>query len=120
MNGKSMAGMGLACGICCSVPMLLATGALTLGATAFAGVAAGGVMAVAGTAYLVVRGRAPTPPAVALFMALVVGTALSAWGLFRLADGTDRAETGAVTTGLALMACVALLRLPGDERQPIG
>ena len=118
MNGKNMAGMGVACGICCSVPMLLATGALTLGATAFAGVATGGVMAVVATAYLVVRGRAPALPAVALLAALVVGAALSAWGLFGLADGADRAETGAVATGLALMACVALLRLPNDERQP--
>ena len=117
MNGKTMAGMGLACGICCSAPMLLANGAFTLGAAAFAGVAAGGMMAVVAIAYLVVR-RAPAPPAVALFTALAVGAALSAWGLFGLADGTDRAETAAVAAGLALMACVALLRLPNDERRP--
>ena len=40
MNGKTMTGMGLACGICCALPMLIAAGALSLGTAAFAGIAA--------------------------------------------------------------------------------
>lgn len=120
MNGKSMTGMGLACGACCALPMLLAAGALSLGTAAFAGIAAGGTLAVAATAYLVVRGRAPKLPGVALLATFALGLAVSAWGLIEIAEAPSRSASGAVTGGLALLACVALLRLPDERRHSAG
>jgi hypothetical protein len=120
VSRKTTAGMGLACGICCALPMLLVAGVLSVGTAAFAGIATGAVVAVCSTAYLVMRRRTPKLPGVALLTAFVLGVALSGWGLVGLADDADRAATGAVAAGLALLACVTLLRLPVDERQPAG
>lgn len=118
MNGKTMTGMGLACGVCCALPMLIAAGALSLGTAAFAGIAAGGATAVSATTCLVMRRRAPRLPGPVLVAAFVAGAALSAWGLFLSADGASRGAASFVTAGLALLACVTLLRLPADDGTP--
>jgi hypothetical protein len=112
MNGRTMTGMGLACGVCCALPMLTAAGALSLGTVAFAGIAAGGVTAVGAITLLVVQRRATRLPGSVLMATFVVGAALSAWGLALLASGASRGASSFVTAGLALLACVTLLRLP--------
>jgi drug/metabolite transporter (DMT)-like permease len=120
MDRPTMTGMGVACGACCGLPMLIAAGALSVGTAAVAGVALGGALAVVATTVLVVRGRAPDVPPAAVAALLAVGVALSAVGLARLAEGSDRTSTAMVVAGVALLACVALLRLPSPTRRPLG
>lgn len=114
-----MTSFGAACGVCCGLPMLIVAGALSIGTAAFAGVAVGGILAVAATAYLVVRRRTPDLPPVAAMAVFAVGAALSGFGLVRMADDADRIATGMVAAGLALLACLTLLRLPDQARRPI-
>jgi len=120
MNLRTMTGMGTACGVCCGLPMLILAGALSIGTAAFAGVAVGGVLAVAATTYLVVRGQAPEVSTAAAGAVLAVGAALSGFGLVRMANDADRTSTAMVAAGLALLACLALLRLPAQVRRPPG
>lgn len=118
MTGRGSAAMGAACGVCCGLPMLILTGVVATGVAVVASIAAGGVLAVAATTYLVVRRRAPGLPPAAAWMILGAGLLVSVVGLGRARTEADQASAALVATGLALLACLALLRLAAAHRRP--
>lgn len=67
--------------------------------------------AISFVAYLVVRGRAPTIGESATLRLFATGGALAAAGLLLATRGSGRPAATLVVVGIAVLACLALVRL---------
>lgn len=116
------AGLFAACAIACGLPMLVALGALSASAAAVGGTTAAGLTAVAFVAYLVVRGRAPAISEVMTRRVFAASGSLTAAGLLLSARDGGRSGATLLVVGIAVLSCLALLRLAAahERRGPAG
>lgn len=108
LSPAGKAGFGVACAVCCAIPMLILAGVLSLSAALAGGATLGALALVIGVAVAVIRRRASLPAAARRAMA-VGGVLLSALGL---AGAGSAWSTGTTVAGVALLAAAALLVLP--------
>lgn len=113
LSPAGKAGFGAACAVCCTVPMLVLAGVLSLSAVLAGGATIGALALVMGVAAVVIRGRTSVP-ALARRALAAGGIVASAAGL---ADPGSSWSTAAVVIGVALLAVAALLVLP--EAAPV-
>ena len=102
------AGFGAACAVCCTLPMLVLAGGLSLSTVLAGGATIGALALVVGIAVVVIRRRASLP-AVARRAVAGGGIVASAAGL---ADPGSSWSTAGIAIGVALLAAAALLVLP--------
>jgi hypothetical protein len=91
--------------------MLVALGALSIGTAIVGGTTFAALAAVSSVTWLVVRGRAPSIGETATLRVFAVGGALAAAGLLLVGRGGGRAAATLVVVGIAVLACLALVRL---------
>ena len=104
------AGFGVACAVCCGVPMLVVIGVVSLSAALAGSAALGSLALVIGTAFVVIRRRPASIPRMARRSVAAAGAATSAAGL---ALGVSSTWAPMLTSvGVALLAAAALMALP--------
>ena len=104
------AGMGAACVVCCAVPMVVLTGVVSVAAALSAGLAAGAVVLVLATAFLVSTGRLASLPDPVRWVLAAAGGVSAFVGLWSLDDDTTTRR--AVLIGaVGLLATAGLLAL---------
>lgn len=108
-------GTAIVCAACCGLPMLVVVGAVSAGLAMALAVTVGAAAGVIAIASLVMTRRAPSISNVTAAVLLVIGGASSVIGLVLLADGPTRSSRALVATGVAILSCLALLRMPTTE-----
>lgn len=110
VGARGKAGMGAACVVCCAVPMLVLTGAVSAAAALTGGVAVGAVVLVVATAYLAATDRLGPLPDRTRWAVAAVGAVLAAVGLWAL-DGGTAMQRSVLAGAVGLLATAALLAL---------
>lgn len=111
LSGAGRMALGAACVACCTVPMVVVLGLVSVGAFVRGGVAVGSVVLV-GSFAVAVRQRRVGPTSQWMRMVIgAVGTVLSGTGLALLANQSD-AGRPFVAAGLAVLACAGMLAIP--------
>ena len=105
----------IVCAACCGLPMLVVLGSVSAGLAMGLAVSLGAAASVIAIAGLVMTRRAPSIPNVTAALLLAAGGASSVIGLVLLADGPNRGARALVVAGIAVLSCLALLRVPATE-----
>lgn len=103
--------LAIACAAACGLPMLVALGAISIGTAIIGGTTLAALAAVSSVTWLVARGRVPSIGEPATLRLFSVGGALAAAGLLLANRGGGRAAATLVVVGIAVLACLALVRL---------
>lgn len=112
----SKATLGVACAVCCAVPMLVVTGALSLATIAAFGVGAGSIVAVAGATWAFWSERLPVLAPTGRVAIASAGVASTGSGLI-VADLSSTTGRSLFVGGVALLAVAALLALSSSQAQ---
>ena len=110
LGTKGKVGMAAACVVCCAVPMLVVTGAVSAAVAVGAGVGVGAVVLVVAMTFLASSGRLAQVPdrwRWAVAAAGAVGAAVGLWGL----DGDTTTRRAVLAVAVALLATAGLWAL---------
>lgn len=122
MIGKSVGarfGTGVACAVCCGLPMLVVAGVVSISALLSIGAVAGSVAFVALTTFAVLTGRVSQTPRRWRHMLTGAGLAVALSGLV-VADGSRSLATALAAVGVSVLAAAALLAAADHHGRPRG
>lgn len=110
LTGAGRAGFGAACVACCAAPMPVLLGVVSLGSLLAGGVALGSVALVGVAVWALHRQRIPKFGRAVRAAVGAIGVLLALVGLATI-DGSPSIGRSLVSSGVALLACAAVLSL---------